>query len=216
MIQEISRELQNHEDRTIIVFIDDLDRICNPKELNEVLAILRSSANFPNLIYIINYSMQNFWSSWAKEDQRGEIERLTSDFEEKFVNQIFRVENFSRENIIAGVMADQNDTINFIKEKLNWDGISASFKNQVIHQHKKELERLCESASQEKIFEKIDEYINVFVFDTLIKSSAPEFSPRSITQFINLNVIDFLYRNDFKDFLEDFERFIKSQQKKSV
>ncbi|GAB1358418.1 hypothetical protein MASR1M31_01960 [Porphyromonadaceae bacterium] len=53
---DLSREIQTIN-RRIYVFIDDLDRM-DAKEIMEVLRLVRNTANFPNLFYIMAYDKE--------------------------------------------------------------------------------------------------------------------------------------------------------------
>lgn len=55
LIASISRAIRDSK-KKIVVLIDDIDRICDKNDLEDLLKLLRSTANFYGVIYLLNYS----------------------------------------------------------------------------------------------------------------------------------------------------------------
>lgn len=69
-------------DRTYIICIDDMDRL-NAQEILEVLKLIRSSANFPNLKFICAFDKQYVVNELANE---------SSAITERFLEKFFRID----------------------------------------------------------------------------------------------------------------------------
>lgn len=73
-------------DRRIIVFIDDLDRL-EPKDVGEVVRLVRAVGDFPNVVYILSYSPDILAKNLAKAFSLSEEDRYI----DKIVQVTFRV-----------------------------------------------------------------------------------------------------------------------------
>lgn len=67
--------------KKIVIIIDDIDRISNSDDINDLLRLLRSTANFYWIFYVLNYSKDELLSSKNKD-----LILALKDFEEKFLN----------------------------------------------------------------------------------------------------------------------------------
>ena len=65
--------------KKIVVIIDDVDRISHTEDFESLLKLLRSTANFHGVFYVLNYSEQIL----RKDEQ---FVQMVNDFEEKFIN----------------------------------------------------------------------------------------------------------------------------------
>jgi hypothetical protein len=72
--------------RSIVVFIDDLDRL-EPREASEVLRLIRAVADFPNIIYVLSYDPDVIAQTLSKAVQVDD----GAAFLEKIVQVSFRV-----------------------------------------------------------------------------------------------------------------------------
>lgn len=72
--------------RAIVVFIDDLDRL-EPREVSEVLRLIRAVADFPNIIYVLSYDPEIVAGTIARALQVED----GGAFLEKIVQVSFRV-----------------------------------------------------------------------------------------------------------------------------
>ena len=72
--------------RGIVVFIDDLDRL-EPREVSEVLRLIRAVADFPNIIYVLSYDPTIVADTISRSLQVGDGKA----FLEKIVQVSFRV-----------------------------------------------------------------------------------------------------------------------------
>ena len=73
-------------DRRIIVFIDDLDRL-EPKDVGEVVRLVRAVGDFPNVVYVLSYSRDILAKNLAKAFSLSEEDRYI----DKIVQVTFRV-----------------------------------------------------------------------------------------------------------------------------
>lgn len=66
-------------DRTIVVFVDDLDRL-EPREASEVLRLIRAVADFPRVVYVLSYDpvvvAHTLTSAAQIEDGAGFLEKI--------------------------------------------------------------------------------------------------------------------------------------------
>lgn len=76
------KEGLSHSVRTYIICIDDIDRL-NAQEILEVLKLIRSSANFPNLKFICAFDKQYVVKELANE---------SSAITERFLEKFFRID----------------------------------------------------------------------------------------------------------------------------
>lgn len=72
--------------RSIVVFIDDLDRL-EPREASEVLRLIRAVADFPNIIYVLSYDPEVIAQTLSKAVQVDD----GAAFLEKIIQVSFRV-----------------------------------------------------------------------------------------------------------------------------
>lgn len=79
-ISNISSAIKSSGKRVVII-IDDIDRISDPEDIESLLKLLRSTANFYGVFYILNYSSTEL----LKKDNTQNIGALW-DFETKFLN----------------------------------------------------------------------------------------------------------------------------------
>jgi len=64
--QEISQKLKD-SDRKVIVVIDDLDRL-TPEEISQMFQVIKSIADFPNVVYILAFDKEVVVNALEKED----------------------------------------------------------------------------------------------------------------------------------------------------
>ena len=84
-LTELKKDLEKNIeklDKKIIIFIDDLDRLDN-SEINEVLKLIRNTADFKNTFFIVAYDRNYVINS---------ISRLNSYSKEGFLEKIFQLE----------------------------------------------------------------------------------------------------------------------------
>jgi hypothetical protein len=103
-------------DRKLIVIIDDIDRL-EPDEVIEVLRLVKSVGNFPNVTYIMSYDRKiicnsiNIALQVSGEDFLGKIVQISfkipnpNDFDlrEWLREEIFKIVNLSRPNYLDNV-----------------------------------------------------------------------------------------------------------------
>ena len=106
--EEIEKDLRYYE-RPFLIVIDDLDRL-NREEILEVLKIVRSSANFPYLAFLLFYD-------------RSYINKIIDNekYLEKIVNCEFKLPGYSSEKISHELV--NNFTENFSSNSLGLDSI---------------------------------------------------------------------------------------------
>ncbi len=106
--EEIEKDLRYYE-RPFLIVIDDLDRL-NREEILEVLKIVRSSANFPYLAFLLLYD-------------RSYINKIIDNekYLEKIVNCEFKLPGYSSEKISHELV--NNFTENFSSNALGLDSI---------------------------------------------------------------------------------------------
>jgi hypothetical protein len=106
--EEIEKDLRYYE-RPFLIVIDDLDRL-NREEILEVLKIVRSSANFPYLAFLLLYD-------------RSYINKIIDNekYLEKIVNCEFKLPDYSSEKISRELV--NNFTENFSSNSLGLDSI---------------------------------------------------------------------------------------------
>ena len=104
--EEIEKDLRYYE-RPFLIVIDDLDRL-NREEILEVLKIVRSSANFPYLAFLLLYD-------------RSYINKIIENekYLEKIVNCEFKLPSYSLEKVTYELM--NNFTGNFSNASLELD-----------------------------------------------------------------------------------------------
>lgn len=73
-------------DRRIVVFIDDLDRL-EPKDVGEVVRLVRAVGDFPNVVYVLSYARNILTKNLAKAFSLSEEDRYI----DKIVQVTFRV-----------------------------------------------------------------------------------------------------------------------------
>lgn len=119
----------------IIVIIDDIDRL-NPKEVKQIFQLVKSLADFPNLIYIlafdknyVNYALNH----WSREDDSYPAE----EFIDKIVQVPLKIPKFEDNNLFNvfklkfdQVLANHKsiDVVGFNISKL-WLWVETYFKN---------------------------------------------------------------------------------------
>lgn len=122
-------------DYKIVVIIDDIDRL-SPKEVKQIFQLVKSLADFPNLIYIlafdknyVNYSL----TDWNREDDIYPAE----DFIDKIVQVPLKIPKFDDNNLFNifklkfnQVLANHKniDVVGFNISKL-WLWVGTYFKN---------------------------------------------------------------------------------------
>jgi hypothetical protein len=106
--EEIEEDLRYYE-RPLLIVIDDLDRL-NREEILEVLKIMRSSANFPYLAFLLLYD-------------RSYINKIIENekYLEKIVNCEFKLPSYSTEKMSLELV--NNFTENFPSNSLRLDSI---------------------------------------------------------------------------------------------
>jgi len=108
--EKIKAELRNLN-RRIIVFIDDLDRL-EPKDVGEVVRLVRAVGDFPNVVYVLSYARDILTKNLAKAFSLSEEDRYI----DKIVQVTFRVpqpESFALRRLFrAGVEELFPDYIN--------------------------------------------------------------------------------------------------------
>jgi hypothetical protein len=106
--EEIEEDLK-HSEKHILIVIDDLDRL-NREEILEVLKIVRSSANFPYLAFLLLYD-------------RSYINKIIENekYLEKIVNCEFKLPGYSTEKMSLELV--NNFTENFPSNSLRLDSI---------------------------------------------------------------------------------------------
>ena len=77
LLVEASEDMGNLE-RPVVAFIDDVDRISR-EDFMDVMRLIRATANFPNLVYIVAY------------DRERALKLLGDDYGEGFLTKIFNV-----------------------------------------------------------------------------------------------------------------------------
>ncbi|PZR28086.1 MAG: hypothetical protein DI535_07970 [Citrobacter freundii] len=77
------RETLKAQSKYLVIFIDDLDRL-NPKEIVEVLRLIRVVADFPKTFYLVGYDREYIDAAVAKE--------LISINADKFIDKVFNFE----------------------------------------------------------------------------------------------------------------------------
>jgi hypothetical protein len=104
--EEIEKDLK-HSEKHILIVIDDLDRL-NREEILEVLKIVRSSASFPYLAFLLLYD-------------RSYINKIIENekYLEKIVNCEFKLPSYSLEKVTYELM--NNFTGNFSNASLELD-----------------------------------------------------------------------------------------------
>lgn len=120
--QEISLLIKK-TNKKVYVFIDDLDRLDN-QEVFEVLRLIRNTASFPNMIFIVAYD-KDYLAHALKE---GKIYNSRV-----YLDKIFQMEiNLPRINELK-LLGALSNSLNYQLDKLNLElGISNELKTQII------------------------------------------------------------------------------------
>lgn len=104
----------NSLDYKIVVIIDDIDRL-NPDEIKQIFQLVKSLADFPNLIYILAFD-KNYVNYALKEWNREDDIYPAGDFIDKIVQVPLKIPKF-----------DDNDLFNVFK--LKFDHVLSNHKN---------------------------------------------------------------------------------------
>jgi predicted KAP-like P-loop ATPase len=78
-------------DKTLIVFIDDIDRLCND-EIYEVLKLVRNNANFPKTFFVLAYDREYIEESLSNLNIPKSMQYL-----EKIINYEYQLTNIKHE-----------------------------------------------------------------------------------------------------------------------
>jgi len=113
LYQEINELLQELELKFVII-IDDLDRL-NPKEILQVLKLIRNTSNFPNFVFVV---------ALDKEYVISAISSFGDYADNGFIDKFFQLECFLPEN-------DNNDLIEYTIELINNAPLPISTKTKV-------------------------------------------------------------------------------------
>ncbi len=92
--------------KKIIIFIDDIDRLCND-EIYEVLKLVRNNANFPNTFFILAYDREYIEKSLSNLD----IPKPTQ-YVEKIINYEHCIGNFKTELLNAYLKTKLKEALN--------------------------------------------------------------------------------------------------------
>jgi hypothetical protein len=108
-------------EKTYIIVVDDMDRL-NGNEILEVFRLIRSSANFPHLVFVLLYDKQYVQNALKEIGSR-----YTDSFSDKFINTEFFLPSYNTkalmglaEQITDSLLADQKEAEKlkaFFKEK---------------------------------------------------------------------------------------------------
>jgi hypothetical protein len=111
--------------QTIVVTIDDVDRL-EPREAFEVLRLVRSVADFPNVIYLLCYDSKILAESVQKiagvEDGQHFLEKIVQLTVIVPTPEPFQLRNWFTEELKEIGVPDTDKGLERLKEVINWDG----------------------------------------------------------------------------------------------
>lgn len=93
-IRGILRELREKEDTRFLIVIDDIDRLY-PEEIRQLMGLVKSVANFPNIIYLLAFDKNVVNKAISRESDEGYGEA----FLEKIVQFPFEMPALSQKSL---------------------------------------------------------------------------------------------------------------------
>jgi len=161
--------------KTIVVFIDDLDRLTHD-EVFKVIKLVRVIGEFPNLIFILPYDKE-YVEKAIEQHLSG---KNTKNYLEKIVNVEYKLPDFIQEEFLTVIIISIVEKIgNLINDELEKNKLKAE-----LNARRADLYRFISNLRDEKklfnnlaltlpaIVEEVD--IEIFIWLELIKMKAPK------------------------------------------